>query len=86
MNFQSIYFVEHLRTKEAFDSTSDPTKEAQETIFSRKARRQNHPNLFFNQRPAIQMNSQKHLVIFLHSQLNFKEHLPNIFTKASKTI
>lgn len=41
----------------------DPTKHAQEVIFSRKTITQNHPNIYFNQNRAVRTNFQKHLGI-----------------------
>ena len=62
----------------------DPTKQAQELIFSRKVQTTNHPPLFFNVIPKT--THQKDLGIFLHSKLNFSEHLKTIFQKTNKTI
>ena len=64
----------------------DPTKQAQEVVFSRKTHKQDHPTIFFNQVPVLQVNSQKHLGLILDTQLSFKEHLKNILNKANKTI
>ena len=55
----------------------DPSKQAQEVIFSRK--RQN--NNLVNQVP-----SQKHLGMHLDAKLNFEKHLDNIMSTVAKTI
>ena len=55
----------------------DPSKQAQEVIFSRK--RQN-PNL------VNQVPSQKHLEMHLDAKLNFEKHLDNIMSTVAKTI
>ena len=64
----------------------DPTKQAQEVIFSRKLQNTNHPCLIFNHNTISLTESHKHLGIVLDSRLDFKEHLEIIFKKVSKTI
>ena len=56
----------------------DPTKQAQELIFSRKVQTTNHPPLFFNENVIPQTTLQKHLGMFLKSKLNFSKHLKTI--------
>ena len=63
----------------------DPTKQAQELIFSRKVQTTNHPPLFFNENVVPKTTLQKHLGMFLDSKLNFSEHLKTIFQKTNKT-
>ena len=65
---------------------SDPTKQAQELIFSHKVQMANPPPLFFNENVLLQTFLQKHLIMFLDSKLNFSEHLKTIFQKTNKTI
>ena len=57
----------------------NPTKQAQELIFSRKVQMANHPPLFFNQNVFLQISFQKHLGMFVDSKLNFSGHLKTIF-------
>ena len=64
----------------------DPTKQAQELIYSRKVQTTNHPHLFFNKNVVPKVTLQKHLEMFLDSKLNFSEHLKTIFQKTNKTI
>ena len=64
----------------------DPTKQAQELIFSRKGLTINHPPLLLNENVVPQISLQKHLGMFRNSKLNFSEHLKNIFQKTNKTI
>ena len=64
----------------------DPTKQAQELIFSRKRQMINHPPLFINQNVVPQTSFQKHLGIYLDSKLNFSKNLKTIFQKTNKTI
>ena len=51
----------------------DPTKQAQEMIFSRKVQMTNHPPLFFNEIVVQQTFLQNHLEMFLDSKLNFSD-------------
>ena len=64
----------------------DPSKQAQEIIFSRKPKKISHPLLNFNNNIVSQFPYQKHLSIFLDVQLTFEEHLKVITTKVNKTI
>ena len=64
----------------------DPTKQAQELIFSLKVRMINHPPLFFNQNLVPQTSLQKHLGMYSNSKVNFSEHLKSIFQKTNKTM
>ena len=38
----------------------DPSKQAQEVIFTRKVKKVVHPPIFFNNKPVQQVSSQKH--------------------------
>ena len=60
----------------------DPTKQAQEVIFSRKLQNTNHPSL----NCSHNTESHKHHGMVLDSRLDFKEHMEIIFKKNSKTI
>ena len=64
----------------------DPSKQAQEVIFSRKIQKTCHPSIYFNNKSVKQIPSQKHLGMILDSKLNFQEHLKNILNKVNKTI
>ena len=63
----------------------DPTKQAQELIFSCKMQTTNH-SLFFNENVVPQTTNQKHLGMLLNRKLNFSEHLKAIFQKTNKTM
>ena len=65
---------------------TDPIKQAQEVMFSRKITKTNHSTLIFNDNPVHQVALQKHLEMFLDFKLNFEEHLKTIVNKISKTI
>ena len=64
----------------------DPTKQAQEVIFSRKIKKPLHIPLNFNNANVKQTVIQKHLGVIIESQLSFEKHLKTIFSKANKTI
>ena len=64
----------------------DPSKKAQEVIFSRKVNNVLHPPLTFNNVDVGQIRSQKHLVMFLDFNLSFNEHLENVLAKVNRGI
>ena len=53
----------------------DPTKQAQEVIFSRKLNKPHHPLLKFNKLPVQNASSQKHFGLVLDDKLDFESHL-----------
>ena len=63
----------------------DPTKQAREVIFSRKAKEIYHPPLVFNNTSVSQSSSQKHLSVILDSKLIFDERLKMVSLKISKS-
>ena len=64
----------------------DPSKQAQEIIFSRKTKKKFSSLLRFNNSIVSQSPHQKHLGIFFDAQLTFEKHLKIITTKVNKTI
>ena len=64
----------------------DPSKQAQEVIFSRKRLNPNHNSIYFNNNLVNQVPSQKHLGMDLDAKLNFEKHLDNIMSTVAKTI
>ena len=64
----------------------DPTKQAQEVIFSRKTTKKIHPKIFFNNILVSKADSQKCLGLHLDSKLSFDIHIKTILTKVNKTI
>ena len=65
---------------------SDPNKQAQEVIFSRKINKVNHPPLLFNQNSVKSSSSQKHLGMVLDTKLDFNLYIKNVKSKVNKTI
>ena len=64
----------------------DPSKQAQEVIFSRKLNKDNHPYLAFNNNNVTETDSQNHLGIILDNRLSFANHLKIILKKVNKTV
>ena len=56
----------------------DPSKQAQEVIFSGKIQKTCHPSIYFNNKSVKQVPSQKHLGLILDNKSNFQEHLKNM--------
>ena len=64
----------------------DPSKQAQEVIFSRKTKKEYHPPLAFNNNNVLETNSQKHLGVVLNNRLSFEDHLKTILNKVTRAI
>ena len=64
----------------------DPSKQAQEVIFSRKINKVYHLIVLFNNSTVQQISSQKHLGIHLDEELTFKHHINKKINKANKGI
>ena len=64
----------------------DPSKQAQEVIFSRKAHSPKHPDLYFNNLVVGKVKIQKHLRLNLGKKFSFKEHLKHKFAIVNKGI
>ena len=64
----------------------DPTKPAQEVIFSKKKKTQTHPTISLNNIQVEKVPYQKHLGILLDEKLNFKQHVDSTVLKMNKGI
>ena len=64
----------------------DPTKQAQEAIFSRKIIKTIYTPLNFNNKISKQTVFNRHLGLTLDSQVSFEEQLKTISSKVNKTI
>ena len=64
----------------------DTDKPAQEVLFSRKKKTQNHPNISLNNIQVERVSHQKHLDIKLDEKLNFKEHIDSTILKVNSGI
>ena len=63
----------------------DPSKQAQEIIFSRKIQKTSYPSIYCNNKSVQQVPSEKHLGLILDNKVNFQEHIRNISNKVNKT-
>ena len=64
----------------------DPSKQAQEIIFSRKTKKISRPSFRFNNSIVSQSPYAYCLGIFLDARSTFEEHLKIITTKVNKTL
>ena len=64
----------------------DPTKPAQEVLFSRKKQNQIHPTISLNNVQVVKQPYQKHLGLVLDQKLNFKQHIDSAISKINKGI
>ena len=64
----------------------DPSKKAQEVIFSRKVNNVLHTPLTFSNVNVGRIRSQKHSEMFLDFKLSFSEHLETVLAKVNRGI
>ena len=64
----------------------DPTKPAQEVLFSRKKKTTYHLTLTLNNIQVERGSSQKHLGLILDKNLNFKQHIESAIVKINKGV
>ena len=64
----------------------DPSKQAQEVIFSRKCTKEDHPPIYFNDIPVTQTTVQKHIGLCLDEKLNYNTHIKEKLSKVYKGI
>ena len=62
----------------------DPFKQAQQVLFSNKAKKANHPNITFNGNTMQKSAIQKHLGLILDEKLTFNDHITSKLTTANK--
>ena len=67
-------------------SNSDPSKLAQEVLFSRKKKIQIHPTISLNNIQVERASYQKHLGVLLDEKLNVKQHIDTATLKINKSI
>ena len=71
-----LYFwLFEIRIYQLTSFNPDPSKQAEEVIFSCEIKKPSHPVLIFNNNQVIQTPYQKHLGSFLNEKLNFGEQL-----------
>ena len=64
----------------------DPSKQAQEVIFSRKLQKSTHPTLNFNKYTVTQSVTQKHIGMLLDTKMDFQGHLKSVLNTVNKTV
>ena len=64
----------------------DPTKPAEEILFSRKQESPIHPPIYFNGIEVKRVNDHKHLGLTLDSKLSFAKHISEKISSARKGI
>ena len=64
----------------------NPSKQAQEVIFSRKLNEVPQTPLVFNNDNASHCKSQKYLSIILDSKLTFEKHYKTVLSKTNRSI
>ena len=64
----------------------DPTKQAEEILFSQKRRSPVHPPLYFNNFEVKRVSDHKHLGLVLDSKLSFVKHINETVASARKGI
>ena len=62
----------------------DPTKQAQEVLFSKKCQEYFHLNLYFNKLVVEKVQTQKHLGLNPEKILSIKQHLKKKFAKGNR--
>ena len=62
----------------------DPSKQAQEILFSNKVMKTNHPNIIFNGNTVQKSANQKHLGLILDEKLTFNDHITSKLTTVNK--
>ena len=64
----------------------DPTKQAEEILFSQKRRSPDHPPIYFNNFEVKKVSDHKHLGLILDSKLSFVKHINEKISSARKGI
>ena len=64
----------------------DPTKQAQEIIFSRKTSQRNHPGLMFNNSIVNVTTIHKYLGMIFDSKLSSDKHLKSVLKKGKLSV
>ena len=64
--------------------TPDPSKQAQEVLFSNKATKTNHPNIILIGNTVQNSTNQKHLGVILDEKLKFNDHIISKFSTVNK--
>ena len=64
--------IKNWATQWKMNFNPDPSKQAQDVIFSRKLQNTNHNKVYFNHNSVKQVPFQKHLGMYLDTKLHFQ--------------
>ena len=64
----------------------EPSKQAQDVIFTRKLQKKKLPPLYFNDSSVKETCTQKHLGILLDFRFDFQEHWKSLLKKVNETV
>ena len=64
----------------------DPTKQAAQSVFSKKRVSQNQPLIFSQDTPVTIVDEHKHLGLLMDKKMNFSSHIREIIAKANKGV
>ena len=64
----------------------EPSKQAQDVIFTRKLQKKKLPPLYFNDSSVKETCTQKHLGMLLDFRFDFQEHWKSLLKKVNKTV
>ena len=64
----------------------NPSKQAQEVIFSRKCTKEDHPPIYFSDIAVTRTTVQKHIGMYLDEKLNYNTHIKEKLSKVYKGI
>ena len=64
----------------------EPSKQAQDVIFTRKLQKKKLPPLYFNDSSVKETCTQKHLGMLLVFRFDFQEHWKSLLKKVNKTV
>ena len=64
----------------------DPSKQAQEVVFSRKCTKEDHPPIYFSDIAVTRTMVQKHIGMYLDEKLNYNTHIKEKLSKIYKGI
>ena len=65
---------------------TDPSKQAQEVIFSKKYAREDHPPIYFSDILVTPTTIEKHIGVYLDEKLNYNTHIKEKLSKVYKGI
>ena len=83
---QDLRAVQDLTYQSKMSFNPDPTKQAEQVIFSTKASKVEHPAIYFYGSEVEAVPHHKHIGLILDETLNFAEHIKEAIIKARRGI